>query len=61
VDQGRVGRAESVLLNLTGGGARRLIRERRRTRVHPDVQIAGPGISEEQLAETLNLLQGARA
>jgi hypothetical protein len=29
--------------------------------VHPDVEIAGPGISEEQLAESLNLLQGARA
>lgn len=61
VDQGQVGRAESVLLNLTGGGARRLIRERRRTRVHPDVEIAGPGIGEEQLAESLNLLQGARS
>jgi hypothetical protein len=61
VGQGRVGRKESVLLNLTGGGARRLVREVRRTRVHPDVEIPRPGIGESQLAESLNLLQGARA
>jgi hypothetical protein len=28
--------------------------------VHPDVEIPGPGIGEAQLAEALNLLQGAR-
>jgi cysteate synthase len=61
VGQGKVRRKESVLLNLTGGGARRLVREIRRTRVHPDVEIASPGIGEAQLAESLNLLQGARA
>ncbi len=61
VGQGRVRRRESVLLNLTGGGARRLVREIPRTRVHPDVEIPLPGIGEDQLAETLDLLQGARA
>jgi len=29
--------------------------------VHPDLEIAGPGASEGQLAEALNLLQGARS
>jgi cysteate synthase len=61
VGQGKVRRSESVLLNLTGGGARRLVREIRRTRVRPDVEIAGPGVGDAQLAESLNLLQGARA
>ena len=61
VGQGRVRRSESVLLNLTGGGARRLVREIRRTRVQPDVEIPRPGIGEAQLAESLNLLQGARS
>jgi cysteate synthase len=61
VGQGRVGRKESVLLNLTGGGARRLVREVRRTRVQPDMEIPRPGIGEAQLAESMNLLQGARA
>jgi cysteate synthase len=60
VGQGRVRRKESVLLNLTGGGARRLVREIRRTRVHPDVEIPSPGIGQDQLTESLNLLQGAR-
>ena len=50
-----------MLLNLTGGGARKLVRESRRTRVHPDVEIPGPGIGESQLVESLNLLQGASA
>ncbi len=61
VAQGRVRRTESVLLNLTGGGARRLVRDLRRTRVHPDVEIAGPRIGESELAEALNTMQGARA
>jgi len=60
VAQGRVGRRESVLLNLTGGGARRLARELRRTHVRPDVEIAGPRLDDGQLAESLNLLQGVR-
>jgi cysteate synthase len=61
VAQGKVRRSESVLLNLTGGGARRLVREMRRTRIHPDVEIPHPGVGEARLAESLNLLQGARA
>jgi cysteate synthase len=61
VAQGKVRRKESVLLNLTGGGARRLVRDIRRTRVHPDVEIASPGIGPSRLAESLNLLQGVNA
>jgi len=61
VAQGRVRRRESILLNLTGGGARRLVREVRRTRVHPDLEISEPGVGAEELAEKLNLLQGAHA
>jgi cysteate synthase len=59
VGRGLVRRGESVLLNLTGGGGRRLVREVKRTRVRPDVEIANPGIGERELAESLNLLQGA--
>jgi cysteate synthase len=61
VGQGRVRRRESVLLNLTGGGARRMVREVRRTRVRPDVEIPRPGVGEAQLVESRNLRQGARA
>jgi cysteate synthase len=61
VEAGKVRRRESVLLNLTGGGARKLVRESRRTHVRPDVEIPVPGIGDGQLVESLNLLQGARA
>jgi len=61
VARGLVRRREIVLLNLTGGGARKLVRVSQRTRVHPDVEISGPGIGESELAESLKLLQGAHA
>jgi cysteate synthase len=61
LEGGRVRRRESILLNLTGGGARKLVRESRRTRVHPDVEIHDPRSSGTELAESLKLLQGASA
>jgi cysteate synthase len=60
VEGGKVRRRESILLNLTGGGARKLVRESRRTRVHPDVEILDPGASGDELAESMSLAQGAR-
>ena len=44
VEGGKVRRKESILLNLTGGGARKLVRESRRTRVHPDVEVLDPQV-----------------
>jgi cysteate synthase len=61
VEGGKVRRKESILLNLTGGGARKLVRESRRTRVHPDVEVLDPGSGVEELAESLAVLQGASA
>lgn len=61
VERGRVDRRESILLNLTGGGARRLRREGRHRAVRPDFTFTSPRVGERELAETLNTMQGVRA
>jgi hypothetical protein len=55
---GRVNRKESILLNLTGGGARRLRREGRHRLVPPDIEFPSPQVSDRELAERMNVLQG---
>jgi cysteate synthase len=57
VGRGLVGRAESILLNLTGGGAKGLVRQSRRHHLQPDIQFAGPGVGAGELAESLESLQ----
>jgi len=54
VAQGRVGRKEIVLLNLTGGGREKLAREGRLRPVPPDIELARPDMSDGELEEQIH-------
>ena len=61
VEQGRIGRRDMVALNITGGGYRRLRRERRIAFLRPQATFTLEALRKEGPARGLALLRGGRA
>jgi cysteate synthase len=59
VDQGRIGRGDMVALNITGGGHRRLRRDRRIAFLRPQATFTLKALRKEGPARGLALLRAA--
>jgi cysteate synthase len=61
VTMGRIGRKESVLLNITGGGAKKLQRDGKKVPLRPDIVFTKDNLSPEVIADKLNTLQKVKS
>jgi cysteate synthase len=61
VETGRIGRKESVLLNITGGGMKKLERDGKKVPLEPDIVFTREDLSLEVVSDKLNDLLKVRS